>query len=64
MAVEMRTDAVAEERDLVGVYLHEISKTPLLDAAKEVDLAKSVEAGLYAEHPGGQHRSRAGRGEV
>jgi RNA polymerase sigma factor (sigma-70 family) len=50
MAVEMRTDTVAEERDLVGVYLHEISKTPLLDAAKEVDLAKAVEAGLYAEH--------------
>ena len=46
----MRTDTVAEERDLVGVYLHEISKTPLLDAAQEVDLAKAVEAGLYAEH--------------
>jgi len=46
----MRTGEVAEERDLVGVYLHEISKTPLLDAAQEVDLAKAVEAGLYAEH--------------
>src|SRR3954465_198733 len=46
----MRTDQVAEERDLVGVYLHEISKTPLLDAAQEVVLAKAVEAGLYAEH--------------
>ncbi|WP_018348189.1 sigma-70 family RNA polymerase sigma factor [Longispora albida] len=45
----LRTDEVAEERDLVGVYLHEISKTPLLDAAEEVDLAKAVEAGLYAE---------------
>ncbi|BCJ36107.1 RNA polymerase principal sigma factor HrdD [Actinocatenispora thailandica] len=45
----IRTDEVAEERDLVGVYLHEISKTPLLDAAGEVDLAKSVEAGLYAD---------------
>ena len=32
----MRTDQVAEERDLVGVYLHEISRTPLLDAAQEV----------------------------
>jgi RNA polymerase sigma factor (sigma-70 family) len=40
---------VAEERDLVGVYLHEISRTPLLDAAHEVDLAKAIEAGLYAE---------------
>jgi RNA polymerase sigma factor (sigma-70 family) len=46
----MRTDTVAEERDLVGVYLHEISKTPLLNAAQEVALAKAVEAGLYAEH--------------
>ncbi|ADD41132.1 sigma-70 family RNA polymerase sigma factor [Stackebrandtia nassauensis] len=45
----IRTDEVAEERDLVGVYLHEISKTPLLDAAAEVDLAKAVEAGLYAQ---------------
>ena len=46
----MRTDEVAEERDLVGVYLHEISRTPLLDAAAEVDLSKAIEAGLYAEH--------------
>jgi RNA polymerase sigma factor (sigma-70 family) len=46
----LRTDEVAEERDLVGVYLHEISKTPLLDAATEVALAKDIEAGLYAEH--------------
>jgi RNA polymerase sigma factor (sigma-70 family) len=46
----MRTDEVAEERDLVGVYLHEISRTPLLDAAAEVELSKSIEAGLYAEH--------------
>ncbi len=46
----MRTDQVAEERDLVGVYLHEISRTPLLDAAREVDLSKAIEAGLYAEH--------------
>ena len=50
MTVVMRTDEVAEERDLVGVYLHEISKTPLLDAAQEVELAKGIEAGLYAEH--------------
>src|SRR3954468_22877966 len=46
----IRTDEVAEERDLVGVYLHEISRTPLLDAAAEVALAKAVDAGLYAEH--------------
>jgi RNA polymerase sigma factor (sigma-70 family) len=45
----LRTDDGGEERDLVGVYLHEISKTPLLDAAQEVDLSKAIEAGLYAE---------------
>jgi RNA polymerase sigma factor (sigma-70 family) len=50
VAVQIRTDEVAEERDLVGVYLHEISRTPLLDAQAEVTLAKAVEAGLYAEH--------------
>jgi len=46
----LRTDEGAEERDLVGVYLHEISKTPLLDAAQEVDLSRAIEAGLYAEY--------------
>ena len=42
-------DAAAPDRDLVGTYLHEISRTPLLDAVQEVELAKAVEAGLYAE---------------
>jgi len=46
----LTTEEVAEERDLVGVYLHEISKTPLLDAAAEVDLAKAIEASLFAKH--------------
>ena len=46
----LRTDEVAEERDLVGVYLHEISRTHLLDAAQEVELSRAIEAGLYAEH--------------
>ncbi|BCJ60612.1 sigma-70 family RNA polymerase sigma factor [Micromonospora endophytica] len=58
--IGMRTDEVAEERDLVGVYLHEISRTPLLDAAKEVDLSKAIEAGLYAEHLLGADRVPAG----
>ncbi|MGH3682275.1 MAG: sigma-70 family RNA polymerase sigma factor [Natronosporangium sp.] len=56
----IRTDEVAEERDLVGVYLHEISRTPLLDAAKEVDLSKAVEAGLYAAHLLGTDQLPAG----
>ncbi|GAA4306327.1 RNA polymerase sigma factor SigB [Klenkia terrae] len=34
--------------DLVRVYLNTIGKTPLLTAEQEVDLAKRIEAGLYA----------------
>jgi RNA polymerase sigma factor (sigma-70 family) len=45
----MDRDEVAEERDLVGMYLDEIARTPLLTAAEEVDLAAAIEAGLYAE---------------
>ena len=44
----LRTDEVAEERDLVGMYLDEIARTPLLDAAKEVELSQTIEAGVYA----------------
>ncbi|MGI5274075.1 sigma-70 family RNA polymerase sigma factor [Nonomuraea sp. CA-218870] len=40
----------AEEPDLLGVYLRQIGKTPLLSAADEVDLARRIEAGLYADH--------------
>jgi RNA polymerase primary sigma factor len=36
--------------DLVRLYLDEIGKAPLLDAATEVDLAQRIEAGLYAQH--------------
>ncbi|MER6104547.1 sigma-70 family RNA polymerase sigma factor [Streptomyces sp. NPDC001832] len=36
------------DRDLVGMYLDEIARTPLLDAAKEVELSQTVEAGVYA----------------
>ncbi|HWJ07948.1 MAG TPA: sigma-70 factor domain-containing protein, partial [Nocardioides sp.] len=39
-----------EGRDSVGLYLDEIARTPLLDAAREVELAKTIEAGLLAEH--------------
>jgi RNA polymerase primary sigma factor len=36
--------------DLVRLYLDEIGKAPLLDAATEVELAQRIEAGLYARH--------------
>jgi RNA polymerase primary sigma factor len=36
------------DRDLVGMYLDEIARTPLLDAAKEVELSQAIEAGVFA----------------
>ncbi|KOG65275.1 RNA polymerase sigma factor SigB [Streptomyces griseoflavus] len=36
------------DRDLVGMYLDEIARTPLLDAAREVELSQTIEAGVYA----------------
>jgi len=43
-------DEVAPSADLVRVYLNEIGKVSLLTAADEVELAKRIEAGLYAAH--------------
>jgi len=37
-----------EGKDSVGMYLAEIARTPLLDAAREVELSKTIEAGLFA----------------
>jgi RNA polymerase primary sigma factor len=38
-----------EGRDSVGMYLDEIARTPLLDAVTEVELSKTIEAGLFAQ---------------
>src|SRR5436190_7793258 len=43
-------DAQSPAADLVRVYLNGIGKTALLNAANEVELAKRIEAGLYAAH--------------
>jgi RNA polymerase sigma factor (sigma-70 family) len=43
-------DEAATSADLVRVYLNEIGKVALLTAADEVELAKRIEAGLYAHH--------------
>ena len=43
-------DAQSPAADLVRVYLNGIGKTALLTAAQEVDLAKRVEAGVFAKH--------------
>jgi RNA polymerase primary sigma factor len=45
-----RASESAEERDLFGQYLEEIARTPLLDAATEVELAITIEVGLFAEN--------------
>jgi RNA polymerase primary sigma factor len=39
----------ATTSDLVRIYLREIGRVPLLTAQDEVELAKSIEAGLFAE---------------
>lgn len=38
-----------EGKDSVGMYLDEIARTPLLEAETEVELSKTIEAGLLAE---------------
>jgi len=43
-------DAQSPSADLVRVYLNGIGKTPLLNAEEEVELAKRIEAGLYARY--------------
>ena len=42
--------STTEGKDSVGMYLAEIARTPLLDAVREVELSKTVEAGLFARH--------------
>ncbi|MFF3668635.1 sigma-70 family RNA polymerase sigma factor [Microtetraspora malaysiensis] len=39
-----------DEQDLLGQYLRQIGRTPLLSAQDEVNLARRIEAGLYARH--------------
>ena len=43
-------DSQSPAADLVRVYLNGIGKTALLSAEDEVELAKRIEAGLYAQH--------------
>ncbi|MCM3885383.1 RNA polymerase sigma factor [Frankia sp. R82] len=50
VAASRATAEHAGTADLVRMYLREIGKVPLLNAAQEVELSKRVEAGLFAEH--------------
>ncbi|SIR86575.1 sigma-70 family RNA polymerase sigma factor [Williamsia sterculiae] len=43
-------DAQSPAADLVRVYLNGIGRTALLNAEQEVELAKQIEVGLYAQH--------------
>ncbi|HEU0088954.1 MAG TPA: sigma-70 family RNA polymerase sigma factor [Pseudonocardiaceae bacterium] len=47
---EMDLDAQSPAADLVRVYLNGIGRTALLTAQQEVELAKSIEAGVFARH--------------
>jgi RNA polymerase primary sigma factor len=44
-----RADTASPSADLFRQYLREIGRIPLLTAVEEVDLARRVEAGLFAE---------------
>ncbi|MEU5581147.1 sigma-70 family RNA polymerase sigma factor [Streptomyces huasconensis] len=48
-APRSRTDTAGPSSDLFRQYLREIGRIPLLTAAEEVELARGVEAGLFAE---------------
>ena len=58
-----RVAAAGATADPVKDYLKQIGKVPLLNARQEVDLAKRIEAGLFAEEKlaGGSGVLRAGR---
>ncbi|OLF16900.1 sigma-70 family RNA polymerase sigma factor [Actinophytocola xanthii] len=47
---EIDLDAQSPAADLVRVYLNGIGRTALLSAAEEVELAKRIEAGVFAQH--------------
>ncbi|MGH3880784.1 MAG: sigma-70 family RNA polymerase sigma factor [Actinophytocola sp.] len=47
---EIDLDTQSPAADLVRVYLNGIGRTALLSAAQEVELAKRIEAGVFAQH--------------
>ncbi|WP_424185188.1 sigma-70 family RNA polymerase sigma factor [Actinokineospora sp. G85] len=50
LAYEADLDAQGPAADLVRVYLNGIGRTALLTAAQEVELARRIEAGVFAQH--------------
>src|SRR5919198_1539526 len=63
---EVDLDAQGPAADLVRVYLNGIGRTALLTAEEEVELAKRIEAGVFAEHmlDTGENLTPARRGEL
>ena len=53
---DLDNDEPGVSSDPVRNYLNEIGRTPLLNAAQEVDLSKRIEAGVYAEVKLGQKK--------
>jgi RNA polymerase primary sigma factor len=56
--------AAGATADPVKDYLKQIGKVPLLNAEQEVELAKRIEAGLFAEEKLAETRTRAGSDEA
>jgi RNA polymerase primary sigma factor len=56
---DLDSDEPGVSADPVRNYLNEIGRTPLLDAAQEVDLAKRIEAGVYADVKLREHKMSA-----
>ena len=51
MSADLKNRATGQQdADLVGQYLRDVGGTPLLTASEEVDLARRIEAGVYAAH--------------
>lgn len=49
VVADEQKSAVDDPQDLLRYYLKEVQRYPLLEAQQEVELAKRIEAGLYAE---------------
>ena len=51
MSADLKNRASGQQdADLVGQYLRDVGRTPLLTASEEVDLSRRIEAGVYAAH--------------
>jgi RNA polymerase nonessential primary-like sigma factor len=61
---EIDLDAQGPAADLVRVYLNGIGRTALLTAEQEVELAKRIEAGVFAQHMLETEGAGTGRAEL